>query len=51
MNRGFNLSWCRNVGAKHARGEKIILMDSDMCFESEYLDQVAKKHGFIEQTL
>lgn len=47
MNRGFNLSWCRNVGAKHSRGEKIVLMDSDMCFESEYLDQVAKTPQFF----
>jgi glycosyltransferase involved in cell wall biosynthesis len=38
--RGFNLSWCRNVGAKLANGEKIILMDADMVFESEYLDKV-----------
>jgi glycosyltransferase involved in cell wall biosynthesis len=40
MERGFNLSWCRNVGAKKARGEKIILLDSDICFGSEYLDKV-----------
>lgn len=47
LNRGFNLSWCRNVGAKQARGEKIVLMDSDMCFESEYLDRVAKNPQFF----
>ena len=47
LNRGFNLSWCRNVGAKQARGERIVLMDSDMCFESEYLDRVAKSPEFF----
>lgn len=42
LDRGFNLSWCRNVGAKKAKGEKIILLDSDICFEPEYLENVAK---------
>ena len=42
LNRGFNLSWCRNVGAKIAEGEIIILMDSDMVFESKYLTEVNK---------
>ena len=40
-NRGFNLSWCRNVGAKIAAGEKIILMDADMVFEENYFQAVA----------
>lgn len=39
-NRGFNLSWCRNVGAKLAVGKKIVLMDADMVFEHEYIDRV-----------
>lgn len=39
-NRGFNLSWCRNVGAKIAIGQKIVLMDADMVFEQEYIDRV-----------
>ena len=43
--RGFNLSWCRNVGARIANGDKIILMDADMVFESEYLDVVSKDYN------
>ena len=39
-NRGFNLSWCRNVGAKNANGEKLVLMDADMVFESEYFNRI-----------
>lgn len=46
-NRGFNLSWCRNVGARQARGEKIVLMDSDMCFESGYLQKVSESTQFF----
>ena len=42
LNRGFNLSWCRNVGAKESLGEKIVLMDADMSFESGYLSAVMK---------
>jgi glycosyltransferase involved in cell wall biosynthesis len=39
--RGFNLSWCRNVGAREAVGEKLVLMDSDMSFESGYFDAIS----------
>ncbi len=39
-NRGFNLSWCRNVGARSSTGEKIILMDADMVFEENYFKSV-----------
>jgi len=39
-NRGFNLSWCRNVGAKLAQGKKLVLMDADMVFEPRYLEKV-----------
>jgi glycosyltransferase involved in cell wall biosynthesis len=42
IDRGFNLSWCRNIGAKHAIGKKIVLMDSDMCFEDGYLERVSQ---------
>lgn len=42
IRRGFNLSWCRNVGAREAKGEKIILMDADMVFENGYLSAVNK---------
>jgi glycosyltransferase involved in cell wall biosynthesis len=39
-NRGFNLSWCRNVGARNSLGDKIILMDADMVFEEKYFEAV-----------
>lgn len=41
MDRGFNLSWCRNVGAREAKGEKLILMDADMSFDPDYFNSVA----------
>lgn len=44
-NRGFNLSWCRNVGARLAEGEKIILMDADMVFEENYFQAVANDNS------
>lgn len=44
LNRGFNLSWCRNVGSKIAKGEILILMDADMCFESDYFEAVSNMH-------
>jgi len=40
-NRGFNLSWCRNVGAKIASGEKIVLMDADMVFQENYFTEIS----------
>jgi len=42
--RGFNLSWCRNVGARIAEGEKIILMDADMVFQENYFTEVANSN-------
>lgn len=40
IKRGFNLSWCRNVGARIAKGDKIVLMDADMVFEKNYFDAI-----------
>ena len=45
QNRGFNLSWCRNVGAREADGEIIVLMDSDFVFENNYFDIVSQFNG------
>ena len=44
-NRGFNLSWCRNVGAREALGEIIVLMDSDFVFEREYFTKISEFKG------
>lgn len=44
-NRGFNLSWCRNVGAKEASGDIIVLMDSDFVFESDYFLKISEFEG------
>ena len=40
--RGFNRSWCRNVGAYNASGEVVLLMDGDYVFQDDYLEQVLK---------
>ena len=40
QNRGFNLSWCRNVGAKEATGDTLILMDSDFVFIMNILTEL-----------
>lgn len=45
LNRGFNLSWCRNVGVRESNGKKVVLLDSDMCFESEYLQKVLESNS------
>jgi glycosyltransferase involved in cell wall biosynthesis len=45
QNRGFNLSWCRNVGAREAQGEIIVLMDSDFVFESDYFTIISEFKG------
>jgi glycosyltransferase involved in cell wall biosynthesis len=45
QNRGFNLSWCRNVGAREAQGEIIVLMDSDFVFESDYFTVISEFKG------
>lgn len=42
VNRGFNRSWCRNVGAYQASGEVVLLMDGDYVFPGDYLEQVLK---------
>lgn len=44
-NRGFNLSWCRNVGAREAVGDIIILMDSDFVFERNYFQRISEFKG------
>jgi len=45
QNRGFNLSWCRNVGAREAQGEIIVLMDSDFVFENNYFSIISEFNG------
>jgi glycosyltransferase involved in cell wall biosynthesis len=45
QNRGFNLSWCRNVGAKESQGEIIVLMDSDFVFEKDYFKTISEFKG------
>jgi glycosyltransferase involved in cell wall biosynthesis len=45
QNRGFNLSWCRNVGAREAQGEIIVLMDSDFVFENNYFQVISEFKG------
>lgn len=45
LNRGFNLSWCRNVGAREAKGDLIVLMDSDFVFENEYFQRISEFEG------
>lgn len=45
LNRGFNLSWCRNVGAREAQGEIIVLMDSDFVFENDYFLRISEFTG------
>lgn len=44
-NRGFNLSWCRNVGAREAKGEILVLMDSDFVFENQYFTAISEYKG------
>jgi glycosyltransferase involved in cell wall biosynthesis len=45
-NRGFNLSWLRNIGAKQAKGSHIVLMDMDIVVEQNYLFEVQKIANF-----
>ena len=45
QNRGFNLSWCRNVGAREAQGDIIVLMDSDFVFETDYFSVINEFKG------
>jgi len=45
QNRGFNLSWCRNVGAREAKGDIIVLMDSDFVFGNEYFNRINEFKG------
>jgi glycosyltransferase involved in cell wall biosynthesis len=40
--RGFNLSWCRNVGAKISEGQFIVLMDADVVFDSNYFNSIVQ---------
>ncbi len=39
--RGYNRSWVRNVGAKKATGDLIVLMDADYVFYDNYLETLA----------
>jgi glycosyltransferase involved in cell wall biosynthesis len=43
--RGFNLSWCRNVGARQAKGDILVLMDSDFVFENQYFQIISQFNG------
>ena len=36
----FNLSWCRNVGARTASGDILVMMDADMFFGADYFDYI-----------
>lgn len=45
QNRGFNISWIRNVGARIATGEVIIILDADHVFDPEFLDKIAHFQG------
>ena len=45
QDRGFNLSWCRNVGAREAQGDIIVLMDSDFVFENNYFTIISEFNG------
>jgi glycosyltransferase involved in cell wall biosynthesis len=46
LNRGFNLSWCRNVGVRRAKGEVVILWDADMIVaDVKYLESVGAFPG------
>jgi glycosyltransferase involved in cell wall biosynthesis len=45
LNRGFNLSWCRNVGAKEAEGDILVLMDSDFVFDKDYFKVISEFKG------
>lgn len=44
-NRGFNLSWCRNVGARESDGDILVLMDSDFVFDKDYFKTISKFKG------
>ncbi|MBE9070818.1 glycosyltransferase family 2 protein [Leptolyngbya cf. ectocarpi LEGE 11479] len=44
--RGFNLSWCRNVGAQCATGDRLVLMDTDMVFAQDYFTHVISVDKF-----
>ena len=51
MDRGFNRSWCRNVGAYSANGEIILLMDADYVFPNNYLEKIiCQKEDFFAGT-
>ncbi len=41
-NRGFNLSWSRNVGVKHAKSEIVVVMDVDMVFRDDYFQLISQ---------
>lgn len=36
----FNLSWCRNCGARVSRGETLLFLDGDVVFDTDYLTKV-----------
>lgn len=41
-NRGYNLAWGRNCGAKVAEGDIILLMDADLIIPKDYLEKVSQ---------
>ncbi len=38
--RGFNLSWCRNCGAKISSGDVLVFMDCDLVIPPDYFEKV-----------
>lgn len=46
LDRGFNLSWCRNVGVRQAAGTKVVICDSDLVIgDREFLAEIAQFTG------
>lgn len=44
-NRGYNASWGRNIGAKAAKGDRLLFLDADIIFDTDYLEKVAAFKG------
>lgn len=40
--RGFNKSWCINVGIKQAKYDNAVIIDADVIFGKEYLNELLK---------
>lgn len=43
--RGYNPSWGRNLGAKIAKGTRLVFLDADVIFGPDFLEQVAAFRG------